>query len=253
MNPLVSIVTPLHNGAAYLPDAIASVQAQDLGHYEHLIVDNLSRDTGPEIAKAAAQEDARIRVLSFDEKANAAGARNVGIMAARGRFIAFLDCDDMWAPGKLSVQIGAMQGSGAAFSWTGYDVVDVQGARIRTQTVPERGCLADLLDRRLMIGCLTAIYDREQVGQMHMSDKVGIEDFCLWADIFAQCAARNLPAIGLPVSLAHYRAHKGNASANKLRAAMAYWSACRDHLGLSRLTASRHFIHYAIRSLTARV
>ncbi len=252
MTPLVSIVTPLHDGAAWLPDCIASVQAQSLGGYEHLIVDNLSADAGPDIARAAARDDARIRPLCFATRASAAGARNAGITAARGRFIAFLDCDDMWYPGKLAAQIGAMQASGAAFSWTGYDVVDAQGRRIRRQTVPERGDLDDLLERRLMIGCLTAVYDRARLGVMCMSEATAIEDFCLWADILTRCTAGELPVIGLPRPLARYRVHDRGASANKLRAARAYWSACRGHLGLSRARAARHFAHYMVRSLAVR-
>ncbi len=252
MSPLVSIVTPLHQGAAWLGACIASVQAQELADYEHLIVDDRSTDAGPEIAAAAARVDARIRPLPGAARAGAAAARNAAIAAARGRFIAFLDCDDMWRADKLAAQIGAMRARGAAFCWTGYDIVDARGRSIRTQSVPARGDLGALLDRRLVIGCLTAAYDRDRLGRMYMPEATAIEDFCLWADILAICAARALPAIGLPRPLARYRVHGQGASANKLRAARAYWSACRGHLGLSRARAARHFTQYALRSLAVR-
>lgn len=253
MIPTVSIVTPLFNGAAFLAEHIASVQAQQMGDYEHLIVDNQSTDDGPAIAKRAADSDPRIRFMQQRDLRCPAATRNVGIAMARGRFIAFLDCDDMWHPHKLSTQITAMQSAGAAFSWTGYDIVNEVGRPLRRQSVPAEARLGDLLDRRLVIGCLTAVYDQEQLGRLPMPTDATPEDFCLWADILTTCAARGLPVIGLPDGLATYRVHEGGASADKRRAARAYWAACRGHLGLSRRRAAWHFSQYALRSLAVRM
>lgn len=253
MTPTVSIVTPLFDGAAFLAEHIASVQAQQMGDYEHLIVDNQSTDDGPAIARRAAERDPRIRFMEQRDMQCPAATRNAGIAAARGRFIAFLDCDDMWHPQKLSAQITAMQKTGAAFSWTGYNIVDAAGKFRRHQSVPAQAGFADLLDRRLVIGCLTAVYDREQLGRLPMPTDAVPEDFCLWADILITCAARDLPVIGLPEALATYRAHAGGASADKRRAARAYWAACREHLGLSRRRAAWHFAQYALRSLAVRM
>ncbi|MEY8830990.1 glycosyltransferase family 2 protein [Sedimentitalea sp. XS_ASV28] len=253
MTPAVSIVTPLFNGAAFLADHIASVQAQQMTNYEHLIVDNMSDDAGPEIARRAAGRDPRIRFLAQENLPCPAATRNAAIAVARGRYIAFLDCDDLWHPRKLSVQIGAMQRSRAAFSWTAYDIVDAAGHLLRRQRVPARAGFAELLDRRLVIGCLTAVYDRAQLGRLPMPVGVVPEDFCLWADILRTCAARRLPVIGLPETLASYRVHADGASADKRRAAGAYWSACRGHLGLSRPRSAWHFSQYALRSLAVRM
>ncbi|MDU9006552.1 glycosyltransferase family 2 protein [Sedimentitalea todarodis] len=253
MTPTVSIVTPLFDGSAFLAEHIASVQAQQMGDYEHLIVDNLSADDGPAIARRAAESDPRIRLLEQRGSRCPAATRNAGIAAARGRFIAFLDCDDMWHPQKLSTQIAAMQRAGAAFSWTGYDIVDVAGHPLRRQSVPTEAGLGDLLDRRLVIGCLTAVYDREQLGRLPMPTDAAPEDFCLWADILTTCGARDLPVIGLPDALATYRVHADGASADKRRAARIYWAACRGHLGLSRRRAAWHFSQYALRSLAVRM
>lgn len=253
MIPTVSIVTPLFDGAAWLADHIASVQAQQMGDYEHLIVDNGSRDDGPAMARQAARSDARIRLLEQHDMPGPAATRNIGIAAARGRYIAFLDCDDMWHPGKLSAQIAAMQKTGAAFSWTGYDIIDAAGRPRRHQPVPAQAGFDDLLDRRLVIGCLTAVYDRDQLGLLPMPTDATPEDFCLWADILNTCAVRDIPVIGLPGALASYRVHAGGASADKQRAARAYWTACRGHLGLSRRRTAWHFAHYALRSLAVRM
>ncbi len=253
MTPAVSIVTPLFDGAAFLADHIASVQAQQMGDYEHLIVDNLSTDDGAAIAARAAARDPRIRLLQQRDLRSPAATRNVGIAAARGRFIAFLDCDDMWHPHKLARQITAMQRTGAAFSWTGYDIVDAAGRPLRRQRVPAEAGVRDLLNRRLVIGCLTAVYDRAQLGRLPMPTDAVPEDFCLWADILKICAARDLPVIGLPGALATYRVHAGGASADKRRAARAYWAACRGHLGLSRRHAAWYFSQYVLRSLMVRL
>ncbi len=251
--PLVSVITPMRDGGAFIAAAIASVQAQQMAAWEHLVVDDGSVDDGPERVRVAAAEDARIRLLQPGGPRGPAAARNSAIEAARGRYIAFLDCDDLWAPAKLASQIGAMQAEGAAFSWTGYDIADTQGRVIRTQRVPVGGGVGALLDRKLVIGCLTAVYDREMLGRMYMSRDDPPEDFCLWLDVLARCAAEGRPVLGIDRSLAIYRRHAAGRSARKGRAAAAYWRACRHHADLSFPRAARHFLNYAGRSLWVRL
>ena len=253
MRPAVSIVTPLYNGANFIGQTIRSVQAQSLSDHEHIIIDNMSTDGGADIARQAAQKDSRISVLQHSQSQGASGARNAGITAAQGRYIAFLDCDDLWKPEKTRLQVAAMAQVGAAFSWTAYDIVDETGRDIRTQMVPIAGTMRDLLNRKLVIGCLTAMYDSALLGKRLMTSPVAPEDFCLWADILTTCEARALPTVGLSQALAVYRVHVAGVSANKQRAALAYWRACRSHLGLSRLRSAGHFAQYVGRSLVARL
>lgn len=103
MAPLVSIITPYRDAEAHLGEAIASIQAQSVADWELLLIDDGSRDGGPELSAAAAASDPRITLLSrpADAGGGAAAARNAAIRASHGRFIAFLDADDLYERGKL--------------------------------------------------------------------------------------------------------------------------------------------------------
>lgn len=252
-NPLVTIVTPMHQGAAYIRACLESVAAQNFGDYEHLVVDNFSTDAGPEIVRDFASQDGRVRLLDNLASRGAGPTRNVAIAAAQGRYIAFLDCDDAWAPRKLERQIGMMRADGAALSWTGYNVVDEQGnfiRQIRPRVVASR---RDILTKRAHIGCLTAVYDRQELGRIYMNSIPMRQDFCLWLDVAAAAESRGLSCVGLDESLASYRVHRASLSANKRKAALFQWRALRSHAGLSVAGATLCFGSYAIRTVSDRL
>ena len=249
--PTVSIITPLHNGAARIEECLASVQAQSFPDYEHLVIDNLSSDDGAARVRQAALKDPRIRMLTNAESRGAGPTRNVGIMAARGRFIAFLDCDNFWKPEKLERQISFMCARGLAFSWTAYDIVTPDGVLIRTQVVKPNASRRDVLTKRAIIGCLTAIYDREILGRRLMNDLPMRQDFCLWIDILEEIERSGFAGAGLEESLAVYRT--GGMTSDKRKAARAQWTALRRNLGLGRVRASGLFAAYALRTIADRV
>ena len=103
--PLVSIVTPVYNAARWLPETLASVRAQTLTDWEQILVDDSSTDNSFAIAETAAREDARLRLVCTAHNIGPSAARNLAIEVARGRFIAFLDADDLWLPEKLARSI----------------------------------------------------------------------------------------------------------------------------------------------------
>ena len=249
--PDVSIVTPLYQAEATIADTLASVAAQTFSDYEHLVIDNGSTDGGPGIVRAAAHEDPRIHLLSQTATQGPGPTRNAGIAAARGRFIAFLDADDLWTPDKLDRQIGAMTDSGAAFSWTAYRVLK-DGTPSRIQDVRTHMTAADLLWKRGVIGCLTAVYDTQTLGTHFMNALPMRQDFCLWYDLLQACAERDLPVLGLREPLALYRVHGSSLTADKRKAARLQWQAYRGHVGLGRLHTAALFGAYAARALAVR-
>ena len=248
----VSVVTPLHNGAAYIAQNIRSVREQTFGDYEHLIIDNMSTDGGAKIAAGFAREDSRIRLLSNDAVADAGATRNVGIAAASGRYIAFLDCDDTWYPEKLERQIEAMEANHLAFSWTSYDVSDADGNILRTQVAREKITYRDFVLKRAQIGCLTAVWDVTYLGKFEMPVGDVHEDFCLWSDLIRTADIYGAAYGGIPQSLARYRTHLGGKSASKVSAAKMHWRSCRQHLKLGLIPASYCFVHYALNALRDR-
>lgn len=248
---LVSVITPLFNGAKHIEANIASVKSQSMGDYEHIIIDNASTDNGPDLVARAAHSDPRIKLLSNPDIPGAGPTRNEGIAAAKGKYIAFLDCDDMWRPQKLELQIKDMQERELALSWTAYQILDLNDDPKRIQKAKERISYNDLLAKRVVIGCLTVVYDAEILGKKFMCDLPMRQDFCLWLDIIKECDERGLDYAGLDTILADYRA--GGMTSSKLKAAKAQWIAYRTHLELGRLATLKLFIQYAAAGIASRL
>ncbi|MFZ3583987.1 glycosyltransferase family 2 protein [Loktanella sp. DJP18] len=250
--PRVSIITPLYNGAKFVAANIKSVQAQSMGDYEHIIIDNGSTDDGATIARQFAAADDRIVVLENKKIKGAAATRNVGLAAACGRYIAFLDSDDTWMPDKLERQTDAMARNNIAFSWTSYQVTDGDGDPIRTQYARGDVSFEDILKKNVTIGCLTVAYDASVFGHMRMGKEDIHEDFCLWIDILTLCQSEGLKFRGIDGVLASYRTHTGTKSSNKIAAAKLHWRSCRKHLGMSFVKSTYYFVYYVKNAIMDR-
>jgi glycosyltransferase involved in cell wall biosynthesis len=115
--PLISIITPNYNGAAFIAETIASARAQTLTDWEMIIVDDASDDASQEIIRREASSDSRLRLIVLPERSGGpAKPRNVGLNAAQGEYVIFLDNDDLWHPQKLELQLAAMRRTGARIS-----------------------------------------------------------------------------------------------------------------------------------------
>ena len=247
VSPLVSVVTPVWNAAATLAETAASVRAQSLEDWELLLVDDASSDGSAALARALADSDARIRVITLPANGGPALARNAGIREARGRYIAFLDADDLWRPEKLARQIGFMQGAGHALVFCAYRRIAADGRPLGVVRPPLRVSRADLLKGNV-IGCLTAVYDTAAVGRVEMPPIRRRQDYGLWLEIL-----RRVPhAHALPDVLADYRVHPGSLSADKLGAVGATWAFYREFEGLSRPRAGWYLAHNLARGLAKR-
>lgn len=224
--PLFTVVTPVRDAAATLAASVASVRAQTLPDWELLLVDDGSADGSRAMAQGFAAEDPRILALALPGPSGAAAARNLAIRAARGRYIAFLDADDMWRPGKLAAQAAAF-GAGAALVFTAYQRIDMEGRRLSRVEVPDRLTYAEALLGNA-ICCSTAAYDADLLGRTEMPDLPRRQDYGLWLTLL-----RRIPAAqGLGEVLLDYRVTPGSLSGNKLAAAAATWRVYREVAGL---------------------
>lgn len=247
LRPAVSVITPVWNAADTLARTVASVQDQTQRDWEMILVDDGSSDASPQIAQTLAQRDPRLRVIGWSANQGAAAARNAAIRASRGRFIAFLDADDLWVPHKLETQLAFMAASGAPFVYSAYRRVDAAGAPLGLVRVPDRITRRALL-RSNVIGCLTVVYDTECFGRAEMPDLRRRQDYALWLDLLDIVPE----ARGLPQVLADYRVRPGSLSAHKLTALAATWALYRGPAKLGRTQSCWYMANNIVRALARR-
>lgn len=234
----VSIITPNYNGEAFIAETIQSVLNQDFLAWELIIVDDMSTDNSLEIIQSF--EDNRIKLIQLEKNQGAAIARNEGISQAQGRWIAFLDGDDVWMPDKLSHQINFMLKNNYVFTYTAYEKMNELGQQIGQIPVPEKVDYYDLL-KTCSIGCLTAIYDTEQLGKIYMPIIDKRQDYGLWLRILKEIDY----AYGLNDNLAKYRVRSHSISSNKFLAARYQWLVYRKIEKLSFFSTLFYMISYA--------
>ena len=211
MNELVSIITPSYNTAEYIGKTIESAQNQTYRNWEMIIVDDCSTDNTDEIV-AGYLADERIRYIKNDCNSGAAVSRNRALKEARGKWIAFLDSDDLWHPQKLEKQIRFMDRGKYHFSYTSYEEIDEEdnllGVRV---TGPERITKKGMYNY-CYPGCLTVMYDADYIGLVQIKDIKKNNDYAMWLEICqkADCWL-------LDENLAMYRKRAGSISRNSIK------------------------------------
>ncbi|QOR69760.1 glycosyltransferase family 2 protein [Ruania alkalisoli] len=236
--PLVSVIMPVYDAIETVEASIRSVQDQSHTDWELLITDDASTDGSWELVQQLAAEDARIKPARAEVSGGAARARNAAIDRAQGSYVAFLDADDQWLPGKLDRQLAFAAGSDAPLTFTAYYKVaaDFDGAARDFDPTDRVVHAPAQVDYRTMlqqnhIGCLTAMYDVRQLGLRRMPDLRKRQDYGLWLSILRDAGH----ARGLDEPLALYReAHPGSLSGgNRLRLVRYNWQLYREVEGLS--------------------
>ena len=240
--PEVTVVMPVYNAEKTVIASIESVLGQTFFSLELIVVDDCSSDATCDLIRRHQSIDQRLRLFRLDKNSGAAQARNKAISEAQGRFIAFLDGDDLWQPEKLEEQLGFMLGRDIAFSYTAYERIDEAGNVIGVMSAPEKLAYNDLLKTNY-IGCLSVVYDTFKLGKFYMSVDSGREDYATWLKVLGQIEY----AYGLNLVLAQYRVHSSQSSAKKIKMAMETWRLYRnvEHLDVAR--AFYFFSHYAMR------
>lgn len=239
---LVSVVMPNFNGARFIGHAVRSVLDQTYATLELLVCDDGSTDDSMKRLQALASEDKRVRILTNAEGKGPGAARNYATTMARGRYIAFLDSDDIWERDKLSLQLKLMQSEDSPLSYTALRKMDDHGDFISdTIVVPDRTNYRTLLKSNV-IACSSAVYDVSKVGKRYMPFVDKSEDFPLWLGILKE----GHEAVGCAEPLLRYRVHATSYSANKLRAAACYWQILRQFEHLSMARSAYYFAHYAV-------
>jgi teichuronic acid biosynthesis glycosyltransferase TuaG len=248
---MVSIVVPVYNAANYIENTIRMVCAQTYKDWELILVDDASSDNSVQVIEDVMNsQKKRIRFIKKDVNAGAAAARNTGIDASSGRFIAFLDADDVWKEDKLEKQVEFMEKTGAAFGFHSYEFGDEKanptGKIVHAPKVLRyRQALS-----RTVIFTSTVMFDTEKIDMeiIHMP-QVPSEDTATWWRILKS----GYEAYGLDENLTIYRRPAKSLSSNKMEAIYRIWFLYRNIAGLSVLESLFYFGGWAVRATLRRL
>ena len=241
---LVSIIMPSYNTASFIEETIQSVLNQTYTNWELIIVNDCSTDKTEQIIKKYQEQDQRIRLCSLIKNKGVANARNTAIKNAVGRYLAFLDSDDMWLPEKLEKQINFMKKNGYSFTYHSYRIFIVSDNSLgKIINVPIQVNYEKLLQGNSTGSCLSTCIDRNIVEEIYMpNDKH--EDFICWLNVLKKYG---IVGYGISECLAYYRVGKKSVSSNKFKSAYWTWNVYRTSQRLS-IVQSIYYMFFYIKS-----
>ena len=249
MSELVSIITPSYNSGKFIEECITSVLNQSYQNWEMLIVDDNSSDNSSILIKSYSKQDDRIKPVFLNDNIGPAMARNKAISIAKGKYIAFLDSDDIWLPKKLEIQINFMKKNKYSFIFSSYSVLsDNKNKSKYTINALERISYKMYL-KNTIIGCLTVVIDKTKFKKIEMPNLSTSHDMALWLNLLKQ----EKYAYGIEQDLAIYREHKSSNTSNKLKAIYGVWNVYRKHEKLNLFFAIYNFIFYAFNAFKKRI
>ncbi len=240
---------PAYNSSSTIVESIGSVLAQSISDFELLVVDNGSDDNTKELVTNITEYDPRVKLFSCSDKGTS-WARNHGIKLAKGRYIAFLDSDDLWASDKLEKQLNFMSKNSAVISCTAYQPfisINRELKKLSERTVPDIIDYSSLL-YTCKVGCSTVMFEYKYFPDIQFPC-VHKEDYALWLNI-----ARNGYHIhGLNESLVFYRVSNSSLSGNKYIEFMRQWSIYRSHLNMSFIRSIYYMFFYTTNAFLKRL
>lgn len=212
-NNLVSVITPTYNSSSFIEETIKSVQNQTHQNWEMLITDDCSTDETLKIVQRLADEDPRIKVYKLQQNSGPAVARNNSIEKAEGRYLAFLDSDDLWLHEKLAIQIQEMVKKNAPVCHTNYLHVDEEGNNLGKRIIAIKSLDYKKQLKNNYIGNLTGIYDIQALGKIYSPLIKKRQDWAVWLEAIKRSGKGSL---GINKDLAKYRIRKDSISSNKI-------------------------------------
>lgn len=249
---LVSIIVPVYHAEQYIEKTMDSVRCQTYCEWELLLVEDCGGDRCAQIIEeyTGHNKDKRIRLIRQPSNMGAARARNRGLSEARGRYIAYLDADDLWAPEKLERELAFMKEKNAAFVFTGYEFADEQGNGVgKIVKVPGALSYKEAL-KNTTIFTSTVMFDTEKIEKSLLEMPImKSEDTALWWKILRN----GYTAYGLDENLVKYRRPGRTLSSNKLEAMRRIWNLYRKAEGMNILNSAWHFCFWAFRAVKRRI
>jgi len=248
----ISIVVPVYNAQNYIEHTISMVRKQTFTDWELILVEDCSKDESAAVLRRITEElqDDRIRVIYKEQNEGAAKARNTGVEAATGRYLAFLDADDIWKESKLAEELAFMLEKNAAFVFTAYEFGDEQGIGTgKIVKVPNTLTYKKALSRTVIFTS-TTLFDLEILGkELVRMPNVPSEDSATWWKILRS----GYMAYGYPQVTTIYRRPPQSLSSNKGKAIQRIWYLYRQVENLSLVKSAMCFVGWAFRATMRRL
>lgn len=248
MKPLVSIITPCYNSKDYIAATIQSVLDQQYSNWELIVIDDQSKDNSLAIVQTYAKDNPKLKIIALEQNGGVANARNVGVSAATGKYIAFLDSDDIWLPEKLKKQVEFMETHQVPMTFLSYQRINEDGKIISGKiNMPETVNYNKLLWHNIVIFSTSMVL--RSVAQDIKFKKMGHEDWIYWLDLFKKCGQ----GYGVNEVLAHYRIRGGSVSSNKFVAINSTWKILRESEKIGLIKSMYLFTRYAFATVWKRL
>lgn len=250
MEEKVSIITPVYNCEKLISKTIESVIKQSYKNWEMLLVDDCSTDNSKNIIEKYIKEDERVKYFKLKENSGAAVARNYALEQANGRFIAYLDADDLWKEDKLEKQVQFMLNNNYAFSCTSYEKIDESGNSKKIIKMPMKVNYSLFL-RNTIIQTVGVMVDSKITGKdiLIMPNIRRRQDAATWC----QLLKNNYDCYGMNEVLSYYRVVANSLSSNKFKAVKGTWFLYRKVEKLSLLKSCFCFMGYAFNACKKRI
>ena len=240
----VSIICPAYRCASVIGETVRSVLAQTYPDWELLIAEDCSPDDTREVVERLAGLDPRVKLIPLDRNSGPAMARNAALERVQGRWVAFLDSDDLWMPRKLSAQLRLARDTGSQLIYSSYWRVSEDGNYSgHPVRIPKSICYSQLLGNST-IATSTVLLDRSVFGAIRLDGSVGYDDFELWTRLLSGGSI----AHGVQEPLMAYRLRSGSVSRRRVQMSREVWRVLREYRHLSIGMAAIQFTSYACRA-----
>ncbi len=240
--PLVSIITPAYNCEKYISETIESVIAQTYQNWEMIIVDDCSKDNTLEVIKTYAEKDDRIKWHRLEVNSGAAIARNTAVSKAKGKYVAFIDSDDMWLEMKLEKQVFFMEENNYNFTCTSYSKINELGNPIKKAVKAKPKSHYKKILANNTIGNSTAMYNAKELGYVTIPNIKKRNDFVMWLKILK----KEKYVYGISEPLAQYRIRNGSLSNGKKGLIKYQWYVYREIEKISFIKSSYYLLYNII-------
>lgn len=242
---LVSVIIPVYNVEKYIDRTLVSVFSQTYENIEIILVDDQSSDGSANAIKKYQKMHPEIVYYLQPKNMGAGYARNKALELAKGQYVAFLDSDDVWMPGKIERQIKLMKEKGSPFSYTAIEMIDKDDKLIKGKRQVKESIDYKFLLSNTMIATSSVVIDRCTLGDFRMNLRRGGQDYATWLKLLRN----DVVACGINDSLVKYRILDNSLSSGKTKSIKQIWEIQTQDEGINRALVVIHLIKWCFNSL----